>query len=214
MHNTSEWMRQMMEQLNAAHDRDPLYELFVGFQPMPDNDWKYKGTDGGNHVWTFTVDGKHYTTRAWPFQGDMSTLFGIEFSLEAKNPVFHTTSTPGDSSTVTKGAASVFELVAYSLADLFKHATVNGLFFTADEPSRQKLYNVLAQKISKKLGWIRRDDIGEWINKKQGKEFLIVKPSFLKDVLEPAFDADDMTRFYPKPARQPDTFGALPIRMD
>jgi hypothetical protein len=212
--NTIEWMRSMLEQLHSVSTISPLNELFASFKPSEADEWQYDGKDRGEHQWTFTVDGKNYTTWAYPLQGELKSIFMIEFRLENAPGGFGIASKPGDSSTATKGVARVFELVAYCLSDLLRHETVNGFFFTAKEPSRQKLYNVLASKISQETGWIRRDDIGDWIKTTSEKAFLIVNPVFLKDILQPAFNINDKQIMQPKLTRQPDTFGSLPIRMD
>jgi len=203
-----------MEQLNASSTAAHLHELFGAFKPSMEDQWQYEGKEHGEHQWTFTVDGQYYTTTAYPLQGDLKQIFMIEFRLERHPTAFGVVSKAGDSATAIKGAARVFELVAYCLSDLLKHEKVDGFFFTAKEPSRQKLYNVLASKLSQILGWPRRDDIGDWIKPIPEKAFLIVEPAFLKSVLQPAFNVDDKNIMHPKLTRRPDTFGALPVRMD
>ena len=67
-----------------------------------------------------------------------------------------TTGETGITGKSTQGLTNVFEvfgIVANSAVDLVKEKKLNSIVFTAKEDSRIRLYNALASKFSKELGW-------------------------------------------------------------
>jgi hypothetical protein len=102
----------------------------------------YDSQEGGNDYYVFRVDQKTYTCL-------FNDLGDQTYDFKFRDPEKRTSITgAGD-------AAKVFWGVAKTIDMFVKSHKVNMLKFGASEPSRQKLYNVLSQKLADTLGWKR-----------------------------------------------------------
>ena len=183
-----------------------LQELFSpSFEPIPEDSWHRVDE---NH-YGFWIDENRYRVAFTPVPGIGKTIEVVEFGL----------SRPGGPPmqwdlAKTGSSARVMELVAYTIRQhVNSNPGLQGLFFTAKEPSRQKLYRVLANTLARETGWTVRPDLANWMNPTREQPFLIVDKTYAETVLEPA-RGDNETRPTPEPVRQPDTFGAIPFRFD
>jgi hypothetical protein len=183
-----------------------LQELFSpDFEPSPEDRW-HKVDE--NH-YDFYLDENRYRVSFTPVPGIGKTIEQIEFGLSRPGGV------PMQWDLAKTGSsARVLELVAYTMR---QHSMISpdlqGLFFTAKEPSRKKLYAVLANTLARETGWTVRPDLAAWMNPTKEQPFLIVDRKYAETVLEPAMNAGE-PKPTPEPVRQPDTFGALPVRFD
>jgi hypothetical protein len=124
----------------------------------------------------FNIGKKKYFVTLNDFRGKASGIFRIEFRLEDHGSLHRWDITnSGDSSLV-------FELVAYSIRQALEDDDVHSICFTAKEPSRRKLYSVLAKKLANEIGWELRPDLAKWLNRNNEKPYLIVSHKFAEKV--------------------------------
>lgn len=186
--------------------KEILQELFSpAFKPAPADRWQQINND----EYTFFIGNNIYTVKFYNMPGIGKTIEQIEFGLSRPGGV------PMQWDLAKTGSsARVLELVAYTMR---QHSMISpdlqGLFFTAKEPSRKKLYAVLANTLARETGWTVRPDLAAWMNPTKEQPFLIVDRKYAETVLEPAMNAGE-PKPTPEPVRQPDTFGALPVRFD
>lgn len=176
--------------------------LRPSFTPNADNNWKVDDEGSSYADYDFTIGSNNYQVSTFRMDGG-TKVWRIEFSL--KQGSMRTWDL-----TKTGNAAQVLSLVSYSLRQLVKTHDVKGIYFTAKEPSRKKLYAVLIKYLASELKWdLRPDliDIFDAIHHEAG--YLAIDPKYASEVIEPAIG-----RPRPMPERQPDTFGALNVRMD
>ena len=184
-----------------------LQELFAPtFEPALENHWvKYR--DDEDFRYLFQVSDREYVVKLVSTY-DNPELYEVTFSYK----------TPGGRNlwdiTGSGGSHQVFELVAYSIRDAVRTGLVHGLLFTAKEPSRRRLYSVLAANIAKLTGWKNRGDLAAWINTSNEQAYLIADTNLIKKLENARAESGQEHKPTPEPVRQPDTFGALPVRFD
>jgi len=198
------WMSQSLEDSESSHQN--LQELFSpAYKPAPADRWQQINND----EYTFFIGNNIYTVKFYNMPGIGNTIQMVEFALTQPGglPMQWDLSNTGNS-------AKVLELVAYTLRQkVISSPDLKGLFFTAKEPSRQKLYAVLANTIAKQTAWTVDQKLANWMNPTKEKPFLIVDKKYAEQVLDPAYDGEK-PKPTPEPVRQPDTFGAVPFRFD
>lgn len=119
-------------------------------------------------IYQFSVRGRKYLCQFTDVDRDT-------YDLKFKDPEGRMTITRAGEAT------KVFWGVARAVSMFIKHKPVALLRFGASEPSRQKLYNVLSQKLALTLGWRREiikypDDPGSY--------FRLYNPQYTKQPLE------------------------------
>jgi hypothetical protein len=161
-----------------------ITELFSrDFEPHPDNHWQPLG--GG---YRFFVGERQYEVNLKDMPSIGAPIQRVEFAMRTENGLLSWDITK------TGNSGLVLELVAYSLRDEYNSTDVKGFFFTAKEPSRQKLYGVLARKLADTVGWDLRPDLAEWINYSKEKPYLIVEQDFAKRLDKARREEDDAAK--------------------
>jgi len=185
-----------------------LLELFSkNFQPNPDNSFAFIDASPG-FQFKFIIGDNGYTVELSPMNGIGRAIQRVEFGLKTKNsPMAWDIAGTGSS-------ATVFELVAYGLREIISnHSDIEGLFFTAKEPSRRKLYQRLIKLLAAEAGWESRPDLAEWLNHGKEQPYLAVsQPMAMR--LDKVKETDNPSVKH-NPVNADDSgFGNLPVRMD
>ena len=108
------------------------------------------------HAWSVREQGQSYVTVDFevedqPYEMDVMAVRGHPGVYDV---VFgHRDSTDPIGITGTGGASRVFAAVAQLLTWAIKKMNIQGIYFTAAEPSRKKLYAALSREFARKLGW-------------------------------------------------------------
>jgi len=185
-----------------------INELFSpSFKPTQTENWRNVYDNASHKQFSFDIDNNNYIVSLDAMPGIGHEILRVEFGLKKPGEIMQWDIAK------TGSSARVMELVAYSIRRALADGATKGLFFTAKEPSRQKLYTVLAKTIAANTGWVMREDLARWLNTSQEYPYLILSQSFA-DRLERAKEEQGDVALQPALLRQPDTFGALPIRMD
>lgn len=197
--------------------KEIITELFSpSFEPAEENNWRKIKNTPTVKSYSFDVGETHYELHLTELLGVGPSIRRVEFGLYTPGelPRWDILSREDGKAVKTAGGPLVLELSAYSIRRALEDGTIRGLFFTAKEPSRQKLYAVLASKMASETGWILQPDLAKWLNK-GGKEhpYLIIDKQFADYIDKRREEEGDAAR-NPPLTRQPDTFGALPVRMD
>ena len=185
----------LIELLSTAHNE--LQEMFdPGFKPGQENHWDKDQNSHSTH-YQFVTGGKSYELTLSNLSGVGAAIQEVEFALidnETHAPRWDIVSRPDAQAAPVKTSSSnqLWELVAYGLRDAALDPSLQGFFFTAKEPSRRKLYNVLAQVIVKETGWQYRPDLAVRLTDTREKSYLVVNQKFAS-ILKYMLDDGDIT---------------------
>lgn len=170
-------------QLTPFHrELDESARLLELFDPnkLPAN-IRIKHTDVGEryNTWKVSIDDQQYSvdvdyfdTVDEKFADDRLGIYYVYFGLETGGGVHFG---------ITKTGKS-FEIFAAVAAILYRFQkskpSVSGFYFSAEEPSRQKLYSALSNKMAQSLGWRNdRDLVAKYFGKNSSRSmFLITTP--------------------------------------
>ena len=123
---------------------------------------KMQEVSGGQKVTT-----KEYKYLTFDRDGDSEIIGAYDAEWNGKRYVYPESD--------TKQSLAVFgSLVNYFLGEI-KKSNLKGISFTAAEPSRQRLYNSIAERFSRQIGW--NYSVVERPQKEGGHVYFIAKPS-------------------------------------
>lgn len=158
-----------------------LHELFTPGQTSKDVVWKY---ESGNQLGsaTYSVDIKTGAGKVMEY--------GLNFAASYVKGVFEVSfvlhTDDGSVSMEITGTGrefAVFSGMAAATRDFIRRngRMVDALYFTAKEPSRARVYRIMAQRMAKELGWREDHKLasmfgGGWDAEGEPVPFMIVRP--------------------------------------
>jgi len=158
-----------------------IQELFSPNYVPPEKSqyWEVIKSELNLMVYAFEVDSQEYNVMCYRITG--TGVWRIEFGIQKNTWISYDLENHLDPKTSLK----VFGLVWFSLKHLLKHGeNVKGIYFTADEPKRIKLYSTMISTVSRQMGWKLRPDLAKEIEIyiTSEKQFLAVEPSYEKEL--------------------------------
>jgi hypothetical protein len=156
-----------------------ITELFSpNYKPSEDNHWRLTANTRSDIFYRFDVKEKQYEVNLINMLGAVNNqIYRVEFGLIGNYGL------RSWNIANTGHSQQVFELVAYSLRHAVYTQDINGYYFTADEPSRQKLYSALARRMAAELEWDLRPDLGQWLDRTSAQCYLVIVPE-LAEILD------------------------------
>lgn len=160
-------------------------ELFkFGSVNPADYKWEVRDRGHGYAVYNFTVGGQNYRLAADKLS--KLDIYNVEFGLYRGDHMVWDVSSTGN-------ASIVFALAAECIRDLCAHHNVKGVWFSAKESSRKKLYAVMIKMIAQQKGWQVRPDLAAVVAHTHEQPFLAIDPAYATEI-EPILIGNRISR--------------------